>query len=265
VLLLLTATCAVHCRFCFRREFIGRPTRTLRREQFEAALGYIADDPDVWEVILSGGDPLVFPNRYLQTVFQRLRAIPHVKVIRIHSRVPAIFPGRLTVAFAALARRYAPLFLVVHVNHPREVTPEFVRHVGELIDRGVPVLSQSVLLRGVNDDIAVLGALFKSLVEARVKPYYLHQLDRAPGTNHFRVPIQEGLRLMEGLRGHISGLCLPTYMLDIPGGPGKVPLTPHYVHLKTDRVYDVVNHRGERFTYEEPMESEARRDWEGRR
>lgn len=252
VLLLLTATCAVHCRFCFRREFIGQPTRTLRPEQFEAALGYIVDHPEIWEVILSGGDPLVFPDRYLQSVFQRLRAIPHVKIIRVHSRVPAIFPGRITTAFATLARRYAPFYLIVHVNHPREVTLEFVEHVGELIDRGVPVLSQSVLLRGVNDEVRVLAALFKRLVEARVKPYYLHQLDRAPGTNHFRVPIQDGLRLMEGLRGHLSGLCLPTYMLDIPGGPGKVPLTPRYVHLRTDRLYDVVNHRGERFTYEEP-------------
>ncbi|MGH2461159.1 MAG: KamA family radical SAM protein [Chloroflexota bacterium] len=261
-LLLLTATCAVHCRFCFRREFIGRPTRTLRRDQFEAALGYLADHPEIWEVILSGGDPLVFPDRYLQVVLQRLRAIHHVKVIRIHSRVPAIFPDRITPTFTTLARQHAPLYLVVHVNHPREVTSRFVERIGALIDRGVPVLSQSVLLRGVNDDVAVLGALFKRLVEARVKPYYLHQLDRAPGTNHFRVPIQDGLRLMAGLRGHISGLCIPTYMLDIPGGAGKVPLTPRYVHPRTDRLYDVVNHRGERLIYREPVtfESEPRRE-----
>jgi lysine 2,3-aminomutase len=253
VLFLLTATCAVHCRFCFRREFIGKPIRTLRKEQFEGALRYIAEHPEIWEVILSGGDPLVFPNAYLETVFQRLRAIRHVKIIRIHTRTPAVFPGRLTPEFTETARRFAPVYLVVHVNHPREVSPDFVRHVGNVVDRGIPVLSQSVLLRGVNDDVATLAALFKRLVEARVRPYYLHQLDRAPGTNHFRVPIEEGLRLIEGLRGNVSGLCLPTYILDIPGGHGKVPLSPRYVHLKSDRIYDVTNYRGEQFTYEEPL------------
>jgi len=254
-LFLLTATCAVHCRFCFRREFIGKPARTLRKDQFEGALRYLAEHDEIWEVILSGGDPLVFPDAYLETVFRRLREIPHLKIVRIHTRVPAIFPPRLTPAFAEMARRYAPVYLVIHVNHPREVSLEFVRQVEQCVDRGIPVLSQTVLLRGVNDDVATLSALFKRLVEARVKPYYLHQLDRAPGTNHFRVPIQEGLRLMEGLRGHISGLCLPTYVLDIPGGHGKVPLTPAYVHLVRDRVYEVVNHRGERFSYEEPAVS----------
>ena len=251
-LFLLTATCAVHCRFCFRREFIGKPVRTLRADHFERALRYVSHHPELWEIILSGGDPLVFPDAYLETVFRRLRAIPHVKIVRIHTRTPAIYPGRLTLAFADLTRRFAPVYLVVHVNHPREVTDDFVRHVGYVVDRGTPVLSQSVLLRGVNDDVATLGALFKKLVEARVKPYYLHQLDRAPGTNHFRVSIADGLRLMEGLRGHVSGLCLPTYMLDIPGGHGKVPLTPAYVHLMHERLYEVVNYRGERFSYEEP-------------
>ncbi len=252
VLFLLTATCAVHCRFCFRREFIGKPTRTLRKDQFEGALRYVAEHPEIWEVILSGGDPLVFPDAYLDTVLRRLRSIPHVRILRIHSRTPAIFPGRLTPAFAEMARRYAPVYLIVHVNHPREVSPDFVHHVGLVVDRGIPVLSQTVLLRGVNDDVCTLADLFRRLVEARVKPYYLHQLDRAPGTNHFRVPIEDGLRLIEGLRGHVSGLCLPTYVLDIPGGHGKVPLGPRYVHLKDNRVYEVVNYRGESFTYREP-------------
>jgi lysine 2,3-aminomutase len=191
-------------------------------------------------------------------VLRRLRAIAHVRIIRVHTRTPAIFPFRLTPEFASLAREHAPIYLVVHVNHPREVTEAFARHVGYLVDRGVPVLSQTVLLRGVNDDQATLTVLFKRLVEARVKPYYLHQLDRAPGTNHFRVPIQEGLRLMRGLRGHISGLCLPTYILDIPGGHGKVPLGDDYVHPRSERIYEVVNHRGERFTYEEPNSRERK-------
>ncbi len=253
VLFLLTATCAVHCRFCFRREFIGKPIRTLRPDQFAGALRYVADHPEIWEVILSGGDPLVFPDAYLESVFRRLRDIPHVKVIRIHSRTPAIFPERLTTAFADIARSHAPVYLVIHVNHPREVTNTFAERVGQVVDRGVPVLSQTVLLRGVNDDIATLAELFRRLVEARVKPYYLHQLDRAPGTNHFRVPIRRGLELMRGLRGNVSGLCLPTYILDIPGGHGKVPIDGEYVHARDEHVYDVVNHRGERFDYLEPI------------
>lgn len=252
VLFLLTMACAVHCRFCFRREFIGKPARTLRREQFDTALAYLAEHPEVWEVILSGGDPLVFPDTYLESVFRRLREIPHLRIIRIHSRVPAIFPPRLSVAFAAMARRYAPVYLVVHLNHPREVSQDFARYVGYCVDHGIPVLSQTVLLRGVNDNLETLRELFKRLVEVRIKPYYLHQLDRAPGTNHFRVPVREGLRLMAGLRGHISGLCLPTYVLDIPGGRGKVPLNPDYVHYRGDRLYEIVNHRGERSLYEEP-------------
>ncbi|HEX5416451.1 MAG TPA: KamA family radical SAM protein [Chloroflexota bacterium] len=251
-LFLLTATCAIHCRFCFRREFIGKPIRTLRADQFAGALAYLGEHPEIWEVILSGGDPLVFPDRYLIDVLTRLRAIPHLRVLRIHSRTPAIFPARLTEEFARQLRRFAPLYLVVHVNHPREVTPEFSERVGYLVDNGVPVLSQSVLLRGVNDRVETLAELFRRLVEARVKPYYLHQLDRAPGTNHFRVPIREGLRLMRGLRGHVSGLCQPTYILDIPGGHGKVPLAAEYVHPTGEGVYEVENFRGERFRYEEP-------------
>jgi lysine 2,3-aminomutase len=252
VLFLLTATCAVHCRFCFRREFIGKPARTLRRDHVEGAFAYIAAHPEIWEVILSGGDPLVFPDAYLATVFRRLREIPHVRIIRVHTRTPAILPQRLTPELGALARSHAPVYFVIHVNHPREITPTFARHVGFLIDAGSPVLSQSVLLRGVNDDAKTLSALFKRLVEARVKPYYLHQLDRAPGTNHFRVPLDEGIELMRSLRGHISGLCQPTYILDIPGGHGKVPIGASYVHRREPRRYDVVNHRGEAFSYDEP-------------
>lgn len=255
VLFLLTTACTVHCRFCFRREFIGKPIRALRADHFEGAIAYIQAHPEIWEVILSGGDPLIFPDAYLERVLRRLREIPHLRIIRIHSRAPAILPQRITPDLVEIARGFGPTYLVVHVNHPREVTPAFTHHVGRLIDRGVPVLSQSVLLRGVNDRIETLTALFRCLVEARVRPYYLHQLDRAPGTNHFRVPIAEGLRLVRGLRGHISGLCQPTYMLDIPGGHGKVPLTAAYVHLRDERRYEVTNHLGERFIYDEPITS----------
>jgi lysine 2,3-aminomutase len=251
-LLLLTAACRVHCRFCFRREFVGRPARALSKEQFQAAFDYLADHPEIWEVILSGGDVLTLPDAYLASVLARLRAIPHVKVIRFHSRVPAVLPDRLTEALATLLRAHAPVYLVAHVNHPREVTPAFAAAVGRLVDRGVPVLSQSVLLRGVNDDAAVLADLFRTLVEARVKPYYLHHPDLARGTGHFRVSIARGQSLMRELRGRISGLCLPTYVLDIPGGYGKVPIGAEYVHYRGGDLYEVESPTGERLHYRDP-------------
>jgi lysine 2,3-aminomutase len=258
VLFLLTATCAVHCRFCFRREFIGKPIRTLRPDHFEGAIKYIQSHPEIWEVILSGGDPLVFPDAYLAAVLRRIRSIAQVRIIRIHSRTPAVCPDRLTPELGELLRLHGPTYLVLHVNHPAEVTDRFVRAVGTAVDRGIPVLSQTVLLRGVNDDVRTLETLFRRLVEARVKPYYLHQLDRAPGTNHFRVPIREGRKLMRGLRGYMSGLCLPTYILDIPGGHGKVPIDGDCVHAHDERIYDVVNHRGEHFDYVEPAVTPGR-------
>jgi lysine 2,3-aminomutase len=251
-LLLLTAACRVHCRFCFRREFVGQPARALSREQFEAAFAYLAAHPEIWEVILSGGDLLTLPDAYLAGALGRLRAIPHVQVIRFHSRVPAVLPARLTDDLAALLRAHAPVYLVAHVNHPREVTPAFAAAVGRLIDRGVPVLSQSVLLAGVNDDAAVLAELFRKLVEARVKPYYLHHPDLARGTGHFRVSVRRGQALVRELRGRISGLCLPTYVLDIPGGLGKVPIGPCYVHHEGGDLYAVESPRGERVPYRDP-------------
>jgi lysine 2,3-aminomutase len=248
-LLLLTAACRVHCRFCFRREFVGQPARALSKEQFEAAFAYLAGHPEIWEVILSGGDILTLPDAYLANVLGRLRAIPHLKVIRFHSRVPAVLPARLTDELASVLRAHAPVYLVAHVNHPREVTTTFAKAVGRLVDRGVPVLSQSVLLRGVNDDAAVLADLFRRLVEARVKPYYLHHPDLARGTGHFRVPIARGQALMRELRGRISGLCLPTYVLDIPGGHGKVPVGAQYVHYRGGDLYEVDSPAGERLPY----------------
>jgi lysine 2,3-aminomutase len=251
-LLLLTAACRVHCRFCFRREFVGQPTRALSKEQFEGAFAYLAAHPEIWEVILSGGDVLTLPDAYLAGALERLRAIPHLRVIRFHSRVPAVLPERLTDALAELLRAHAPVYLVAHVNHPREVTPAFTTAVGRLVDKGVPVLAQSVLLKGVNDDAAVLADLFRRLVEARVKPYYLHHPDLARGTGHFRVSVRRGQALMRQLRGRISGLCLPTYVLDIPGGLGKVPIGPCYVHHEGGDLYSVESPGGEPASYRDP-------------
>ena len=249
VLLLLTVACAVHCRFCFRREFIGQSMRALRPNQENAAYSYIAAHPEIWEVILSGGDILTFPDAFIARVLERLRAIDHVQIVRFHSRVPAVLPTRITSRLAALLRKHAPTYLVAHVNHAREVTPTFLAAVGRLIDVGVPVLAQTVLMRGVNDSTDALTDLFRKLVAARVKPYYLHHPDLARGTSHFRVSIEEGQRLMRSLHGHISGLCMPTYVLDTPGGFGKIPLTGQYIHHRSNGRYDMVNHLNEALEY----------------
>jgi lysine 2,3-aminomutase len=246
-LLLLTAACRVHCRFCFRREYVGQPTRALSKRQREAAFAYLADHKEIWEVILSGGDVLTLPDRFLADVLVRLRAIEHLRIVRIHSRVPAVWPDRISIELGELLRRHAPVYLVVHVNLGREVTPQFTGALGRLIDQGIPVLAQSVLLRGVNDDADVLADLFRRLVEARIQPYYLHHPDLARGTGHFRVSIERGRALMRSLRGRISGLCLPTYVLDIPGGGGKVPLEAEYVHDEGDG----------RFVLESPLRGTA--------
>lgn len=238
-LMLPTATCAVHCRFCFRREFVGRPEGNLRPDDLDAAFAYLAAHPEIWEVILSGGDVLVLGAARLGEILTRLRAISSVRVIRVHSRVPAVDPCLVTEAIAARLRAAAPLVVVVHVNHPREVSAEFTGAVSRLIDRGIPVLSQTVLLRGVNDDVTVLDALCRRLVETRVIPYQLHHPDLARGTSHFRLSIARGRRIVRELRRGLSGIANPTYVVDLPGGSGKVPADGSHV-LPTGSGYAVV-------------------------
>ncbi len=232
VLLKLVSACAVYCRFCFRRETVGpHGAGTLSREALAAALRYIAAHPDIWEVIVSGGDPLIASPRRLAALSRALAAIDHVKVVRYHTRVPVVAPERITPALiAALKAEGKATWLAVHANHPRELTPAARSAIARLADAGIALVSQTVLLAGVNDDAATLGALMRAFVECRVKPYYLHHADLAPGTGHFRLPVETGQALMKALRGRYSGLCQPTYVLDIPGGHGKVPLSPGYLH-----------------------------------
>jgi lysine 2,3-aminomutase len=230
VLLKLVNACAVYCRFCFRREMIGPGRGGLSPRALTAALDYVAGDPAIWEVILSGGDPLIVSARRLADVTTRLAAISHVKVIRLHTRVPVVAPERISPALVrALRVRDKATFVALHVNHPRELTKAARAACARLIDAGIPMLSQSVLLRGVNDDAETLGALMRALVECRIKPYYLHHGDLAPGTAHLRTGIAEGQALMRALRGRYSGLCQPSYVLDIPGGYGKSPIGPNYL------------------------------------
>jgi len=228
VLLLPTHACAVYCRFCFRRERVGPGTRPLSAPELEAALDYIRARPAIREVILTGGDPLILSPRRLAAILGALDAIAHVEVIRIHSRVPIVDPARVTPALAAALDTETALYLVLHVNHARELTAEGIAACRRLGRRGIPLLAQTVLLAGVNADAETLEALFRALVRHRIKPYYLHHPDLAPGTAGFRLGLAEGQRLMRALRGRVSGLCQPTYVLDIPGGHGKVPVGPVY-------------------------------------
>jgi lysine 2,3-aminomutase len=221
--------CPVYCRFCFRREQVGPDGGVLTAAQLDAAFAWLADHPEISEVIITGGEPLALSPRRLADLMRRLAALPHIAIVRIHSRLPVADPDRVDDAVVgAIAGFPGGLWLVVHVNHPAEFTDAARAAIRRVQAAGIPVLSQSVLLRGVNDDLATLEALLRALIAARVKPYYLHQLDAAPGTSHFHVPIAEGQELLRALRGKISGLAWPTYVLDIPGGFGKVPVGPIY-------------------------------------
>jgi lysine 2,3-aminomutase len=231
VLLKLTHVCAVYCRFCFRREMIGpgKPnglsTRALAR-----ALEYIRIHPEIWEVILTGGDPLVLSPRRLCSVMNAFAEVDHVKIVRIHTRVPVADPKRVTAALVrAIKIKVKPTYVAVHVNHPRELTADARAACSRMADAGIPLLSQTVLLAGINDTPDVMGELMRALVECRIKPYYLHHADLAPGTSHLRTGLATGQQLMRNLRGRFSGLCQPTYVLDIPGGHGKSPIGSNYI------------------------------------
>jgi lysine 2,3-aminomutase len=223
-LLKLVAICPVYCRFCFRREMVGPDKgEGLSAEQLAQAIAYLADTPSIWEVVVTGGDPLILSPRRLRQVVESLAQIPHIKTIRWHSRVPVVSPDHITPDLArALAASGKANWVAIHANHPREFTPAFARACGILRDAGIGLLSQTVLLRGINDTTATLVALMRGFVEHGIRPYYLHHPDLAPGTGHFRLGLSEGKALVEGLRGHLSGLAQPTYVLDIPGGHGKV-------------------------------------------
>ncbi len=227
-LLKLVQVCAVYCRFCFRRESVGPgQANALSRPALAAAMAYFAAHPAIWEVILTGGDPLAAAPRRLAEVAAGLAVIPHVRILRVHTRVPVVDPGRITPALVeALRGSGKAVYVAIHANHPREFTPAMGDACARLVEAGFVLVSQSVLLRGVNDDVETLSALMRGFVELRIKPYYLHHPDLARGTGHFRLSVAEGQALVRALRGHLSGLCQPAYVLDIPGGHGKAPLGP---------------------------------------
>lgn len=228
--------CPVYCRFCFRREHVGPDGGLLSDTELQAAYAWLAERRAIQEVILTGGDPLMLSPRRLGGIVAALSAIPHIQTIRVHSRIPLADPARVTPALTAALRTDCAMWVVIHANHAREFTPDARTAVRMLQAEAVPVLGQSVLLRGVNDSAEALEALFRAMLSARVKPYYLHQLDPAPGTVRFHVPVKEGQRILRALRGRVSGLAWPTYVLDIAGGYGKVPIGPDY--LDADSVRD---------------------------
>jgi lysine 2,3-aminomutase len=247
VLLKLVHVCAVYCRFCFRREMVGPGKESaLPEAAYGRALDYIREHPEIWEVILTGGDPLMLSPRRLADIMTDLSAIDHVKIIRIHTRVPVADPRRVSADMvAALKVTGATCWVALHANHARELTDDARAACARLVDAGIPMVSQSVLLSGVNDDVAALEDLMRGFVECRIKPYYLHHGDLAPGTAHLRTTLARGQELMRALRGRVSGLCQPDYVLDIPGGAGKSPVGPNYL-LPQNSVVDQRDAQDER-------------------
>ena len=229
VLFLITDQCSMYCRHCTRRRFAGQHDCSSPRQRIDACIDYIARTPQVRDVLLSGGDALLVPDSTLEYIFQRLREIPHVEIIRIGSRVPVVCPQRITPELCEMIKKYHPVWLNTHFNHPDEVTEESKGACERLANAGVPLGNQSVLLRGINDDTVIMKKLMHELVKMRVRPYYIYQCDLSLGIEHFRTPVSKGIEIIENLRGHTSGFAVPTFVVDAPGGGGKIPVMPNYV------------------------------------
>lgn len=229
-LLLVSASCAMNCRFCFRKNRLAAGNLDFRFSDLERAIGYLQNQPEIREVILTGGEPLLLSDLLLDNLLNQLRRLPQLQLIRIHTRVPAVLPSRVTESLVKLLQRYQPVYLNTHFNHPRELTCAAEQAIGRLADTGIPLGNQTVLLKGVNDHPQVLAELFRGLLRLRIRPYYLHQLDLAAGTGHFRTPLAVGMRLMAQLQGELSGLAIPQHVVDLPGGAGKVPLQANRLH-----------------------------------
>jgi len=259
VLLKACQVCAVYCRYCFRREMVGQDSDpVLSHEEMVRALDYIRSRPEIWEVILTGGDPFVLSPRQLAVIMQGVAAMDHVKVIRFHTRVPVADPRRVGADLCeVLAASNQAVYVALHINHADEITPEVEAAIADLHKAGCVLLSQSVLLRGVNDNAQTLEDLLRALVALRVKPYYIHHPDMARGTGHFRLSIAEGQAIMRDLLGRVSGLCQPSYMLDIPGGYGKVPVNPYYLEQGDKGEIVVEDYQGNRHLYRDVMSSEV--------
>ncbi len=253
VLFVVTLECAVYCRFCTRKRKVGRGDQ-VTDDTIQAGLAYIAAHPEIRDVLVSGGDPLILSDAKLGRILERLRRIPHVQIIRIGTRIPGVLPQRITSGLIRTLKKAHPLFMNLHFNHPDEITDEVRSAVKKLADAGIPLGSQTVLLRGINDRPEILGPLFRELLQMRIRPYYLLQGDLAKGTDHFRTPLDTGVAILRALRGRVSGLALPTLVVDLPGGGGKVPLCPDYVARKNPDVWTFHNYLGGTYQYPEPKQ-----------
>jgi lysine 2,3-aminomutase len=249
VLMCVSNVCATYCRFCSRKRRVGKPLIQLSRDVLLEQIRYVRENPVIRDVLLSGGDPLLLPDEEIEFLLRELRSIPHVEILRIGSRVPCTLPQRITPKLCRILKKYHPLYVNVHFNHPREITEESARACGLLADAGIPLGNQSVLLKGVNDDPEVMKALVQKLLKIRVRPYYLFQMDLVKGTYHFRTRVETGIKILEALIGHTSGLAVPRYVIDAPGGGGKVPIQPAYVlGIEEDRVI-LRNYEGKLYYY----------------
>ena len=265
VLLLITDQCSMYCRHCTRRRFAGQHDAGLPVDQVDVAIDYIRHHPEVRDVLLSGGDALLVSDERLEYIIKELRAIPHVEIVRIGSRTPVVLPQRITPALCDMLKKYHPIWLNTHFNHPNEITAESAAACARLADAGIPLGNQSVLLAGVNDCVHVMKKLVNELVKIRVRPYYIYQCDLSMGLEHFRTPVSKGIEIIEALRGHTSGFCVPTFVVDAPGGGGKTPVMPNYVISQATHKVILRNYEGVITTYTEPEHYEETCHCEGKR
>lgn len=254
VLFLVTDRCASYCRYCTRSRVVSGVGEQHLETQWEAAFRYLERTPQVRDVLLSGGDPLLFPDDRLDRILTRLRAIPHIEFLRIGTRIPIFLPQRITPELCAMLKKHHPLFISIHSNHPRELTSEVRDALGRLADAGIPLGNQSVLLRGVNDSVEVQQALVHKLLRCRVRPYYLYQCDLINGSSHLRTPVADGIAIIEGLRGHTTGYAVPQFVIDGPGGGGKIPLNPQYIIDTAPGKVTLRNYEGQVFEYPDPTQ-----------
>jgi lysine 2,3-aminomutase len=254
VLFLVSPICASYCRFCTRRRKVGDPEK-IPLNQYDSAFAYIREHTEIRDVIMSGGDPMMLSDRRLEYIFQKLREIPHVEIIRLGSRITSHLPSRITPEFCEMVQKYHPIYMNTHFNHPAELTPESVAALGRLANAGIPLGCQTVLLRGVNDDPAIMKELMQKLLKARVRPYYIYMADQVAGGEHFRTTVDKGLEIIKALRGWTSGLAVPHFVIDAPGGGGKVPLLPEYVEEINEDEVIFRNYAGERYVYKQPRQT----------
>ncbi|HHF08732.1 MAG: lysine 2,3-aminomutase [Thermotogae bacterium] len=257
VLLLVTDQCSMYCRHCTRRRFAGQLDRPRSKKDIDAAVEYIRETPEVRDVLLSGGDALLLGDEVLEYILKELRKIPHVEIIRIGTRTPVVLPQRITPSLVNMLRKYHPIWVNTHFNHPKEITPESSKACETLADAGIPLGNQSVLLRGINDSPYIMMELVHQLVKIRVRPYYLYQCDMSKGISHFRTSIRKGIAIMEALIGHTSGFCIPTFVVDAPGGGGKIRVMPQYMVSQSDRTVVLRNYEGVLTTYHEPEDVDS--------